>query len=89
MGQRIETVAMLQGVDRGGLATRVVKPPEVSPRARGGDGLDVLRREFPGVAPARAWGGLVKSPPWWTNFRSARARVGGTQPYDLPIAPSP
>ena len=35
MGQRIETVAMLQGVDRGGLATRVPKLPEVSPRTRG------------------------------------------------------
>ena len=76
MGQRIETVAMLQGVDRGGLATRVVKPPEVSPRARGGDGLDVLRREFPGVAPARAWGGRQTDNLSVCQSWSARARVG-------------
>ena len=56
MGQRIETVAMLQGVDRGGLATRVVKPPEVSPRARGDGPLNMCSTQSNAGQPARAWG---------------------------------
>ena len=58
MRQRIETVAMLQGVDRGGLGTRVPKPPEVSPRARGRNfKMEAVKREGEGQ-PARAWGGV-------------------------------
>ena len=58
MGQRIETVAMLQGVDRGGLATRVPKPPEVSPRARGAGSVCAYGKHFRRGQPARAWGGV-------------------------------
>ena len=56
MSQRIETVAMLQGVDRGGLGTRVPKLPEVSPRARGMT-ADVSHVGIETIGqPARAWG---------------------------------
>ena len=58
MGQRIETVAMLQGVDRGGLGTRVPKLPEVSPRARGATAIPhqwVIAHQG---SPARVWSHL-------------------------------